>query len=181
MDEDSGGKQNDGINDNCAKPGDAMRCDDSNNECLDVGVNKPSFKDVVAEGNGVKCPPSAAFECSIGEGDHGHRGSNADGLPINISGGKGKAPLLPENTLSLTPNVDMVNAIKGEQSRLKSIAVFFVCMDVKFLPAREYLDDWINNVWGKKLGIVVNFSRMIQKGLFVIFFKNHAMQEKVFF
>ena len=75
----------------------------------------------------------------------------------------------------------MVNAIKGEQSRLKSIAVFFVCMDVKFLLTRKYLDDWINNFLGKKLGIVVNFSRMIQKGLFVIFFKNHAMEEKVFF
>ena len=143
MDEDSGGKRNDGINDNCAKPRDAMRCDDSNNECPDVGVSKPSFKDVVAEGNGVKCHPSVAFECSIGEGDHGHRGSNADGPgnPINISGGKGKAPLLPENTLSLTPNVDMVNVIKGEQSRLKSIVVFFVCMDVKFLPTHKYLDD----------------------------------------
>ena len=125
---------------------------------------------------------SATFECSIGEGDHGHRGSKPDGPgnPINISGEKGKPPLLADNTLSLTPNVDMVNAIKEEQSRLKSIAVFFVCMDVKFLLARKYLDDWINNVWGKKLGIVVNFSRMIQKGLFVIFFKNHAMQEKVF-
>ena len=125
--------------------------------------------------------PSAAFECSIGEGDHGHRGSNADGpgSPINISVGIGKAPLLPNNTLSLTPNVDMVNVIKGEQSRSKSIAVFFVCMDVKFLPTRKYLDDWINNVWGKNLGIVVNFSRMIQKRLFVIFFKNHAMQKKV--
>ena len=114
MDEDSSGKRNDGINDNCSKLGDAMQCDDSNNECPDMGVSKPSFKDVVAEGNGVKYPPSAAFECSIGEGDHGHRGSNADGPgnPINILGGKAKAPLLPENTLSLTPNVDMVNAIK---------------------------------------------------------------------
>ena len=33
MDEDSSGKGNDGINDNCAKVGDAMRCDDSSNEC----------------------------------------------------------------------------------------------------------------------------------------------------
>ena len=98
---------------------------------------------MVAEGNGVKCPPLVAFECSFEEGDHGRRGSNADGpdSPINISRGIGKATLLPENTLSLTPNVDMVNAIKGEQSRLKIISVFFVCMDVKFLPARKYLDD----------------------------------------
>ena len=143
MDEDSGGKENNGINDNCAKPGDTIRCDDRNNECPDVGISKPSFKDVVAEGNGVKCPPSVAFECSIGEGDHGHRGRNIDGPgnPINISGEKGKAPLLPDNTLSSTPNVDMVNAIKEEQSRLKSIAVFFVFMDVKFLSARKYFDD----------------------------------------
>ena len=112
MVEDSGGKQNDGINDNCAKLGDAICCDDSNNECPDVGVSKPSFKDVVTEGNGVKSSPSAAFECSIAEGEHGHRGSNIDGLgnPINISGEKGKAPL--DNTLSLSPNVDVVNEIK---------------------------------------------------------------------
>ena len=86
---------------------------------------------------------------------------------------------MPDKTLSLTPNDDMVKAIKGEQTRLNSIAFFFVCMDVKFLPARKYLDDWINNVWGKKLSIVVSFNRMIQKGMFVIFFKNHTMQEKV--
>ena len=123
---------------------------------------------MVAEGNSV----NATFECSFGEGDHGHRGSNANGpgSPINILGGIGKAPLLPKNTLSLTPNIDIVNVIKGEQFWLKHIAVFFVCMDVKFLPARKYLDEWINNVWGKKLDIVVNFSRMIQKGLIVIFF-----------
>ena len=44
------------------KPGDVMRCDDSSNECLDVGVSKPSLKDVVVGGNGVKCPPLATFE-----------------------------------------------------------------------------------------------------------------------
>ena len=62
MDEDSGGKENNGINDNCAKTGDAIKGDDSNNVFPDVGVSKPSFKDVVTKGNGVKCPPSAAFE-----------------------------------------------------------------------------------------------------------------------
>ena len=65
MDEDSSGKQNDGINVNFAKLGDVMRCDDSNNECLYMGVSKPSFKDVVVKGNDVKCPPLATFECSI--------------------------------------------------------------------------------------------------------------------
>ena len=45
--------------------------------------------------------------------------------------------------------------------------------------ARKFLDDWLNKVWGKKLGIAISFSRMIQRGMFVIFLKTHAMQEKV--
>lgn len=34
-------------------------------------------------------------------------------------------------------------------------------------------------MWGKKLGIYVTYCRMIQKVLFVIFLKNHNMQERV--
>ena len=67
MEEDSSNKGNDGINDNCAKSRDAMRCDDSSNECPDMGVNKPSFKDIVVEGNHIKYPPSISFECFVGE------------------------------------------------------------------------------------------------------------------
>lgn len=44
---------------------------------------------------------------------------------------------------------------------------------------REILDDWFNNVWGKKLQILGNFSQMVQKEMFIVFLKNHVMQEKV--
>jgi hypothetical protein len=43
----------------------------------------------------------------------------------------------------------------------------------------KFLDDWLNAVWGKKFGLHVNFCRMIQKGLFVIFLKSHNMQERI--
>lgn len=88
---------------------------------------------------------------------------------------EGKTVSPSAKILALSPNANMVNAIKSEQSHLKNIVIFFVCMDMKFLPARKFLDDWIGNIWGKKLGINVSFSRIVQKGLFVIFFKNHAV------
>lgn len=65
--------------------------------------------------------------------------------------------------LSLSPNEDMIFAIKGEQSRLKSIAIFFVCSDKEFMLARIFFDDWLATVWRKKLGIYVAYCRMIQK------------------
>jgi len=34
-------------------------------------------------------------------------------------------------------------------------------------------------IWTKKLGIHYSFYRMIQPGIFVIFFKSHAMQKRV--
>lgn len=52
-------------------------------------------------------------------------------------------------------------------------------MDNKFLSARNFLNDWINTVWGKKLGIVVIFCHVIQRGIFVSFFRNKNMQECV--
>ena len=57
----------------------------------------------------------------------------------------------------------MISAIKGEQSRLKSIAIFFVCLDKEFMPTKKKFDDWLATVWGKKLGIYVTYCRMIQK------------------
>lgn len=73
----------------------------------------------------------------------------------------------------------MIKAIRSEQLHLRNIAIFFVCMDKESLPLWNFFDDWIANVWGKKLGIHVNFCRMIQKGLFVIFLKSHNMQDRV--
>ena len=69
----------------------------------------------------------------------------------------------------------MISAIKGEQSRLKSIAIFFVCLDKEFMPARFFFDDLLATVWGKKLGIYVTYCHMIQIGIFFVFLKNHNM------
>lgn len=44
-------------------------------------------------------------------------------------------------------------------------------MDLNALPSRRFFDDWIGNVWGKKLGAYVNFCHMMQKGLFVVVLK----------
>ena len=78
-------------------------------------------------------------------------------------------------TLTLSPNEDMVKAIRAEQNRLRNVAIFFVCLDANALPSRKFFDEWLNAVWGKKFGFHVNFCRMIQKGLFVIFLKTHNM------
>ena len=104
-------------------------------------------------------------------------GGHFDGS-ANIGGGggeNGKFPSLSPKTLSLSPNEDMVSTIKSERSRLKSIAIFFVCLDKEAMPARKFFDDWLASVWGKKLGIYVTYCRMIQKGLFVVFLKSHNM------
>ena len=69
----------------------------------------------------------------------------------------------------------MISTIKGEQSRLKSISIFFVSLDKEFMPTRNFFDDWLTTVWGKKLGIYVTYCHMIQKGMFVVFLKNHNM------
>ena len=42
-----------------------------------------------------------------------------------------------------------------------------------------FFDDWLATVWGKKLGIYVTYCRMIKKGMFVVFLKNHKMQESI--
>ena len=72
-----------------------------------------------------------------------------------------------------------MSAIKNERSRLKSIVIVFVCLDKEAMLARKFFDEWLASFWGKKLGIYVTYYRMIQKGLFVVFLKNHNMQERV--
>lgn len=66
-----------------------------------------------------------------------------------------------------------------EKDRLRDTTIFFATVDVDKCPARKFIDDWIRNVWNTKLGYLVSFYRLIQKGLFVIFFKDHKMQKEV--
>lgn len=41
------------------------------------------------------------------------------------------------------------------------------------------MDSWLADVWGKKLGIHFSYCKMIQKGLSVLFLKNHEIQARV--
>ena len=82
-------------------------------------------------------------------------------------------------TISLSLNEDMVGAIIYILSWLKNIVVFFACLDKEFFPSQKFFDEWVANVWGKKLGIHVTFCRMVHKGLFVVFVKSHNMQERI--
>lgn len=59
---------------------------------------------------------------------------------------------------------------------LKNIVIFMVIVDVNRLLARKFFDNWVVNVWQKKLGICVSFYRMVQKGVFLMFLKDHEMQ-----
>jgi len=70
-------------------------------------------------------------------------GLTQEGGAITGDGGgeDGKVPSLDPKVLSLSPNEDMISTIKGEQSRLKSIAIFFVCLDKEFMLARKFFDD----------------------------------------
>ena len=150
------------------------------------GEGKLSYKQVVAE-TSPSVSASAVFkgviqrqnvESKLQGGDGRRAGANVGGFPDGSSattsgrgGDNGKYLSLGPKVLSLSPNEDMVSAILNERSRLKSIAIFFICLDKEALPARKFFDDWLASVWGKKLGIYVTYYRMIQKGLFVIFLK----------
>ena len=69
-------------------------------------------------------------------------GLTQGGDVITGDGGEdGKVPSLIPKVLSLSPNEDIIFAIKGEQYRLKSIAIFFVCLDKEFIPAIIFFDD----------------------------------------
>ena len=78
------------------------------------------------------------------------------------SGGEnGKYMSLSPKVLSLSPNKDMVSTILNERSRLKGISIFFICLDKEALPTRNFFDDWLVAIWGKKLGIYAMYYRMI--------------------
>lgn len=81
--------------------------------------------------------------------------------------------------LRLNPNEEIVLAMKKEQTYLRNTNVFFVCLNIKTLPSRRFLDNWLNMVWVKNLGVYVSFCKMIQHGLFFISLKNHNMQKRV--
>lgn len=72
----------------------------------------------------------------------------------------------------------MKEAIHNEKNSLKEVAVFFA-IDTAKIPARKYLDGWFNNVWTNKLDIQLTFCKMIKRGIFIVFLKDHNMQDRV--
>lgn len=133
-------------------------------------VEKPLYSVLVADSS---IPMVSALACfngtffaSIDGGEHAsangdRRGGESGGGTESVVGNEGKTLFPPRKMLNLESNNDMVKVVKDEQNRLKNMVIFFVCLDVKILPARKFIDEWLNKVWGKKLGITVNFSRMI--------------------
>ena len=83
--------------------------------------------------------------------------------------GDGRNPFDSLKTITLSPNENMVKAVRAEHSRLRNIVVFFVCLDANAFHSHKFLDDRLNSMWGKKIGLHVDFCRMIQRGLFIIF------------
>ena len=55
--------------------------------------------------------------------------------------GDGRNPSNGLKTLTFSPNEDMVKPVRAEKSRLRNIAIFFVCLDAIALPSRKFLDD----------------------------------------
>ena len=85
-------------------------------------------------------------------------GSSASSAIAGGSEGKnGKYLSLGPEVLSLSPNKDMVSTILNERSRLKGISIFFICLDKEAFPTRNFFDDWLVAIWGKKLGIYVMY------------------------
>lgn len=93
--------------------------------------------------------------------------------------GQGKQSSSPPLKSVLIPNEDLDIAISQEDVKLSKTAIFFAAMDPEKVPARKYMDEWFKNVWEKKLGFHFYYCRMVQKGLFVIFFNNPTSQQEI--
>ena len=98
------------------------------------------------------------MESELQGGEGRQAEANGGGFPNGSSdttggsgGENGKYLSLNPKVLSLSPNEDMVSTILNERSRLKSIAIFFICLDKEAMPARNFFDDWLAAVWGKNL------------------------------
>lgn len=55
--------------------------------------------------------------------------------------------------LVVSSNHYMVVVINSEENSLKEIAIFLIALDCNKLPTKKFIDEWINNVWFKKLRI----------------------------
>lgn len=91
----------------------------------------------------------------------------------------GKSPSASLASFSVVPNLEMLNEISKEKSRLSNTAIFFSVTELDKCPPRKFMDDWFHNFWNNKLGFHISFCRKLQKGLYVIFFANSDAQKEV--
>lgn len=140
----------------------------AHNKVIEEAFIAKLFWDAIA-GNAVQALKEAKFALVSASSSDSNGGT----------GGWGKDPSLAPCTFSISPNDAMADALELENKRLQDVAIFFAITNVDKCPSRKFLDDWMKNVWIKKLDFNFSFCTMIQKGLFVIFFKDNKSQLEV--
>ena len=79
----------------------------------------------------------------------------------------------------VVPNLEMLDEIFKEKSRLRNYAIFFLTIELDKCPPHKFMDNWFHNFWNNKLGFNISFCQQIQKGLYVIFFINPDSYKEV--
>lgn len=128
----------------------------------------------------AKSPPKKSFAETVSPPANGvnpnARFSKAPGK--ERSSEEGKCPSTILGSFCILPNLEMLNEIASEKTRLSNTAIFFACVDVEKCPPRKFLDNWFHNLWNLKLGLKISFCRQIQKGFYLIFFNSHEAQRE---
>lgn len=63
--------------------------------------------------------------------------------------------------LLFVPNASMSQAIVNEKDRLRKSAIFLVVLYVNLLASHNYISNWIQNVWVRKLGFLISYCRAV--------------------
>ena len=127
------------------------------------GAKPLSFKQVVQ--NERIIPQGAAFISDVTQEVSANKGD----------GGKVSIPSI----LVIKPNSQMNEVIELEKAKLQDCAIFFAVVDSSRVPSRNFLNDWFHKVWGQKLGFHFTYCRMLQKGLFILFFCDNKAQKAI--
>ena len=122
-----------------------------------------SFKQVVQ--NERIIPQGAAFISDVTQEVSSNKGD----------GGKVSIPSI----LVIKPNSQMNEVIELEKAKLQDCAIFFAVVDSSRFPSRNFLNDWFHKVWGQKQGFHFTYCRMLQKGLFIVFFCDNKSQKAI--
>lgn len=117
---------------------------------VEEGFIGKSYRDAIV-GDSMQAPLKAKFNL-VSVSSSGCNGRDT---------GWGKGPSSPLYTFSISPNYSMAKAIELENLKLQDIAIFFATIDIDKCSTRKFLDDWMKNVWNKRLGFKLSFCRMI--------------------